>query len=223
MAEPADPDRQLEELCRVLNYFGVSYIVFGSHVARLNDVPVETVDVDVVPARRVDNLTLLAEALNLLRPRWRVEGIPEGMKIDGGLEARHFMGDSDAIGLLTRLGPVDVVLEPKASRPATPRSSPGRRGCAEAMSTSGSGGSSASSGRRSYCAGPRTSSTWPSCTSGSPTCPRVATRAPRPQLMAVAFRILTDPCHRPGAERVQIRRAVGTSMRAGESGLVLLR
>ena len=113
MAEPADPDRQLEELCRVLNYFGVGYIVFGSHVARLNGVPVETIDVDVVPARMVDNLTRLAEALNLLRPRWRVEGIPEGMKIDGGLEARHFLGDSDAIGLVTRLGPVDVVLEPR--------------------------------------------------------------------------------------------------------------
>ena len=84
MAEPADPDRQLEELCRVRNYFGVGYVVFGSHVARLNGVPMETVDVDVVPDRMVDNLTRLAEALNLLRPRWRVEGIPEGMKIDGG-------------------------------------------------------------------------------------------------------------------------------------------
>ncbi len=91
----------------------MGYIVFGSHVARLNGVPVETVDVDVVPARLVDNLTRLAEALNLLRPRWRVEGIPEGMKIDGGLEARHFLGDSAAIGLVTRLGPVDVVLEPR--------------------------------------------------------------------------------------------------------------
>ena len=35
------------------------------------------------------------------------------MKIDGGLEARHFLGDSDAIGLVTRLGPVDLVLEPR--------------------------------------------------------------------------------------------------------------
>ena len=35
------------------------------------------------------------------------------MKIDGGLEARHFLGDSVAVGLVTRLGPVDVVLEPR--------------------------------------------------------------------------------------------------------------
>ncbi len=88
----------------------------GAHLRKLAQgdgfvavLPVETLDVDVVPARMVDNLTRLAEALNLLRPRWRVEGIPEGMKIDGGLEARHFLGDSAAIGLVTRLGVVDVV------------------------------------------------------------------------------------------------------------------
>lgn len=54
MAEPtpADPDVQLEELCRVLNYYGVSYLFFGSHVARLNGVPLETIDVDLVPVRQ---------------------------------------------------------------------------------------------------------------------------------------------------------------------------
>lgn len=35
------------------------------------------------------------------------------MKIDGRLEARHFVGDIPAIGLVTRLGYVDVVLHPK--------------------------------------------------------------------------------------------------------------
>ena len=59
---PADPDRQLEELCRVLNHFGVRYVVFGSHVARLNGVAVETVDVDLVPDRERENLDRLAEA-----------------------------------------------------------------------------------------------------------------------------------------------------------------
>ncbi len=34
MAEPtpADPDAQLEDLCRVLNHYEVTYLVFGSHV-----------------------------------------------------------------------------------------------------------------------------------------------------------------------------------------------
>jgi hypothetical protein len=115
MADPSliDPDRQLEELCRVLNDFGVRYVVFGSQVARLNGVPLETLDVDVVPERARDNLDRLAAALNSLEPRWRVDEVPGGMKIDGPLEARHFLGDSIAVGVLTAVGPVDVVLEPK--------------------------------------------------------------------------------------------------------------
>jgi hypothetical protein len=35
------------------------------------------------------------------------------MSIDGGLDVRHFLGDSAAVGLITRLGPVDVVLAPR--------------------------------------------------------------------------------------------------------------
>lgn len=115
MADPSpiDPDRQLEELCRVLNDFGVRYVVFGSQVARLNGVPLETLDVDVVPQRDHDNIERLAAALNSLQPRWRIDDVPGGMKIDGPLEARHFLGDSIAVGVLTAVGPVDVVLEPR--------------------------------------------------------------------------------------------------------------
>jgi hypothetical protein len=35
------------------------------------------------------------------------------MRIDGRLEARHFVGDSIAVGLVTPIGYVDVVLQPK--------------------------------------------------------------------------------------------------------------
>lgn len=38
---PIDPDRQLEELCRVLNDFGVRYVVFGGQVARSTGTPFE--------------------------------------------------------------------------------------------------------------------------------------------------------------------------------------
>lgn len=31
---------------------------------------------------------------------------PEGMQLDGGMEARHFLGDSAVVGLVTRLDPV---------------------------------------------------------------------------------------------------------------------
>lgn len=39
------------------------------------------------------------------------DDVPGGMKIDGALEARHFLGDSIAVGVPTAVGPVDVVLE----------------------------------------------------------------------------------------------------------------
>ena len=106
MAEPADPDGQLEELCGVLNYFGVAYIVFGSHVARLNGVPLETIDVDCragSPGRQPEPPGRGAQPS---AAPVAGGGLPEGMKIDGGLEARHFLGDSAVVGLVTRLGPV---------------------------------------------------------------------------------------------------------------------
>jgi hypothetical protein len=102
---PIDPDRQLEELCRVLNDFGVRYVVFGSQVARLNGVPIETLDVDVVPQRDRDNIERLAAALNSLQPRWRVDDVPGGMKIDCPLEARHFLGSSESRGTSSSIGP----------------------------------------------------------------------------------------------------------------------
>ena len=87
MAEPADPDHQLEELCRVLNYFRVGYIVFGSHVARLNGVPVETVDVDVVPARMVENLTPGADQVSPKGAMGLGRGPGPGVPVTTGLSA----------------------------------------------------------------------------------------------------------------------------------------
>jgi len=60
--------------------------------------------VDIVPEVTRDNLERLANALNSLDPRWRVAEEGRGMKIDGGLEPRHFVGDSLAVGLVSRAG-----------------------------------------------------------------------------------------------------------------------
>ena len=79
---------------------------------RLQGANLETFDVDVVPERTQENLQRLADALNTLRPRWRPTDITEGLKIDGRLEARHFQGDSMAVGLVTRVGYLDVLLTP---------------------------------------------------------------------------------------------------------------
>jgi len=106
---PPDLEELARALCDVLNVYGVSYVLVGSLAARLQGAGVTTVDIDVAPAPAVDNLQRLADALNTLRPRWRIENRPEGAKIDGRLEPRHFLGDPLAVGLTTRLGALDVV------------------------------------------------------------------------------------------------------------------
>ena len=96
----------------MLNAYGVTYLIFGSMAGRLQGAQIQTLDVDVVPEGSPDNMRRLADALNTLRPRWRPEETGEGLKIDGRLEARHFRGDSLAVGLVTRLGYLDVLLRP---------------------------------------------------------------------------------------------------------------
>jgi len=88
-------------------------VVFGSFAGSLQGARLRTLDVDIVPEARRENLQRLADALNSLGPRWRVAEEGPGMKIDGRLEARHFEGDSLAVGLVTGVGYVDVVLHPR--------------------------------------------------------------------------------------------------------------
>ena len=105
-----DPETQVGALAEVLAAHGVRYVVFGSIAGRLHGAELQTLD--IVPESSSVNLARLADALNSLRPRRRTAETGEGMKIDGQLEARHFAGDTFAIGLI-RLGYVDVVLHPK--------------------------------------------------------------------------------------------------------------
>lgn len=105
---------QVKAVADVLNAHDVDYVVFGSFAGRLQGVPLRTIDVDVVPETSVDNLKRLCDALNSLRPRWRVDDVSDGLRIDGGrLEPRHILGSSIAIGLVTTEGMVDVVVAPK--------------------------------------------------------------------------------------------------------------
>jgi hypothetical protein len=110
-------DDDLVRLCRALNEHHVSYVVFGSFAGRLHGANLSTVDVDVVPERSEENLRRLCDALNSLDPRWRVDDVSQGLRIDGGrLEPRHILGASVALGLVTAAGLVDIVLEPAGFR-----------------------------------------------------------------------------------------------------------
>lgn len=106
---PPDLREQARALCEVLNAYGVTYLVLGNMAARLHGAQVTTVDIDLAPAPSEANLQRLADALNTLRPRWRIDDRVEGPRIDGRLEPRHFLGDPLAVGLSTRLGHLDVV------------------------------------------------------------------------------------------------------------------
>ncbi|MGI8493578.1 MAG: hypothetical protein ACR2NJ_12665 [Acidimicrobiales bacterium] len=107
-------NENLSELCQALNQNGVDYLIFGSFAGRLQGADLQTIDVDVVPERSEENLQRLCHALNSLGPRWRVDDVSPGLRIDGGrLEPRHVIGSSVALGLMTSAGLVDVVLKPK--------------------------------------------------------------------------------------------------------------
>ena len=106
-------DEQLGRLCDVLNAHHVVYVIFGSFAGRLQGADLHTVDVDIVPDRSEYNLQRLCDALNSLSPRWRIDDVSEGLRIDGGrLEPRHILGSSIALGLVTSAGLIDIVLEP---------------------------------------------------------------------------------------------------------------
>lgn len=60
------------------------------------------------------NLALLCHALKGLRSRRRLPGFRGGVKIDGGrLEPRNLQADSIAVGSVTAIGNIDIVLQPR--------------------------------------------------------------------------------------------------------------
>lgn len=106
--------QNLVKLCQALDEHRVEYLVFCSFAGRLQGAHLETVDVDLVPEGSDGNLGQLCDALNSLRPRWRVDDMGPGVRIDGGrLEPRHILGSSVALGIVTDAGLIDIVLEPK--------------------------------------------------------------------------------------------------------------
>lgn len=110
----SDEEEHLRQLCQVLSTYRVDYVIFGSFAGRLQGAPLRTVDVDVVPEMSEINLQRLCDALNSLDPRWRIDDVSEGVRIDGRrLEPRHVRSSSVAIGLVTNAGLVDLVVEPK--------------------------------------------------------------------------------------------------------------
>ncbi len=109
-----DPREQLRVLCELLNAYEVAYVLIGAGAGIAHGAALVTKDTDVVPRTDAENLARFCEAVNVLGPRWFSRTQPEGATIDGRwLEPRHLGGDTVALGLLTRLGRLDVVLRPR--------------------------------------------------------------------------------------------------------------
>lgn len=106
---PELEDDHVLAICRVLAEHRVRYIIIGGAAARLHGTGHVTVDIDICPERSEDNLTHLADALNALGTRLRIEGDPEGVEFPAH---RDLLRQMTALTLLTRHGPLDLCFVP---------------------------------------------------------------------------------------------------------------
>lgn len=98
-----------EEILRTLARHRVRFLVIGAVAAIAQGSPLPTDDVDIAPARDLDNLDLLAGALAELQARLRVEGQPEGVPFPFDAES---LGGNEVWNLQTTYGDLDVIFVP---------------------------------------------------------------------------------------------------------------
>lgn len=93
----------------MLEVHGVAYVLIGGLAATLHGSPHVTTDVDVTPQTGRDNLLRLADALDDLDARIRVEGEPDGVPFDRSAEMLERVG---LLNLVTRAGALDLCMTP---------------------------------------------------------------------------------------------------------------
>jgi predicted nucleotidyltransferase len=111
MTEPAPFDP--EAILRVLGDHGVRYVLVGGLAATLYGSPYVTTDVDIAPDRSPDNLRTLANALEEVEARMRVEGEPNGLPFDRSAE---MLARLEILNLTTRYGDLDIAFVPTGTR-----------------------------------------------------------------------------------------------------------
>lgn len=108
---PRPETADIEALLRELQNAGVEMIVVGGAAAVIHGAPITTRDLDIVPRCTPDGLNRLLAALGQLDARFRP--IAPGRDISPTLE--HLSGTGQ-LSLITRLGPLDVLLRLHDSR-----------------------------------------------------------------------------------------------------------
>ena len=87
MGDPDAPPLDSESLVRLLDRYGVAYVLVGGLAAVAHGAMRATFDVDIVPRWRADNLEALAAALRAAGARLRV---PDGPPVEVPLDGRTF-------------------------------------------------------------------------------------------------------------------------------------
>jgi len=100
---------------RALRGAEVEFVLVGGMAAILHGDVGVTVDVDIVPERKPDNLNRLASALRSLGARIRTEGVPDGLAFDvSGAFLRNLAPES-ILNLTTRAGDLDLTFRPSGT------------------------------------------------------------------------------------------------------------
>jgi hypothetical protein len=97
------------QILAALDRRGVRYLVVGGYAAQLHGVDHVTDDVDITPIGEPENLRRLANALNEMRARFRVERYPDGFRPPVRIDARGLQKMESATFVTTH-GNLDVIM-----------------------------------------------------------------------------------------------------------------
>lgn len=100
---------QAEVIFACLDRHGVQYVLIGGLAAVLHGSPLPTLDADICPSHRADNLERLAAALDELDARIRTPDAAEGVPFP---RDAAFLGGVALLDLVTRAGDLDVAFTP---------------------------------------------------------------------------------------------------------------
>jgi hypothetical protein len=106
---PELSDEHVAAICRILLDHGVQFVIIGGVAARLHDTGHATIDIDICPSADAANLSKLADALQALGARLRVEGDPDGVEFDPHPDT---LGQLAMMTLITEHGPLDLCFTP---------------------------------------------------------------------------------------------------------------
>ena len=106
---PELSDNHVAAICRVRIGHEVKFVIIGGMAARLHETGHTTIDVDICPQSDDANLSHLADALQELGARLRVEGDPDGVPFD---PHPTMLRDVAMMTLITEEGPLDLCFVP---------------------------------------------------------------------------------------------------------------